>query len=129
MDFKPIGSKVLDLFHAFLTGQGDGKAAVPDEWSLEAVNYEGWRVNVDEGEGKRGWVLLRQSLHDPLLVLNVESEVEGGANKLAQQVLCFLEADAQGLPLDLTALQVTQGLFSNLCLMRSSKKAPDSWVA
>lgn len=26
------------------------------------------RINVDEGGGKRGWVLLRQSLHDPLLV-------------------------------------------------------------
>ena len=29
---------------------------------------QGWRVVVDEGEGRRGWVLLRQSLHDPLLV-------------------------------------------------------------
>lgn len=42
------------------------------------VNHEGWRVNVDEGQGRAGWVLLRQSLHDPLLVLNVESEVECG---------------------------------------------------
>lgn len=25
-----------------------------------------------------GWLLLRASLHDPLLVLNVESELEGG---------------------------------------------------
>ena len=37
-------------------------------WSLDAVNHEGWRVNIDEGGGKRGWALLRQSLHDPLLV-------------------------------------------------------------
>ena len=37
-------------------------------WEMEAENFEGWRVNVDEGEGKRGWLLLRQSLHDPLLV-------------------------------------------------------------
>jgi len=35
---------------------------------LEPVNYEGWRVVVDEQEGRKGWVLLRQSLHDPLLV-------------------------------------------------------------
>jgi len=26
------------------------------------------RINIGEKEGKRGWVLLRQSLHDPLLV-------------------------------------------------------------
>lgn len=25
-------------------------------------------MNIDEGSGKRGWVLMRQSLHDPLLV-------------------------------------------------------------
>jgi len=35
-------------------------------------------VTVDEGEGRMGWLLLRASLHDPLLVLNVESELEGG---------------------------------------------------
>jgi len=45
---------------------------------MEAVNYEGWRVAVDEGNGRRGWLLLRQSLHDPLLVLNVESDMQGG---------------------------------------------------
>lgn len=33
-----------------------------------------------EGDGRRrrGWALLRASLHDPLLVLNVESDVDGG---------------------------------------------------
>lgn len=40
-----------------------------DGWSMEGENFEGWRVNVDEGDGKRGWLLLRQSLHDPLLVV------------------------------------------------------------
>ena len=36
------------------------------------------QVTIDEGDGKMGWLLLRASLHDPLLVLNVESELEGG---------------------------------------------------
>lgn len=36
------------------------------------------QVTVEEGDGKMGWLLLRASLHDPLLVLNVESELEGG---------------------------------------------------
>lgn len=35
-------------------------------------------MTVDEGEGRMGWLLLRASLHDPLLVLNVESELDGG---------------------------------------------------
>lgn len=33
---------------------------------------------MDEGHGKKGWLLLRSSLHDPLLVLNVESDLPGG---------------------------------------------------
>lgn len=51
-----------------------------------------WRLSTESGahfvgagDGKRGWVLLRASLHDPLLVLNVESDVEGGASKIASQ--------------------------------------------
>ena len=35
-------------------------------------------MSVDEGEGKQGWLLLRASLHDPLLVLNVESDKPEG---------------------------------------------------
>ena len=33
---------------------------------------------MDEGEGRFGWLLLRASLHDPLLVLNVETELDDG---------------------------------------------------
>jgi phosphomannomutase len=42
------------------------------------------------GEGRRGWALLRASLHDPLLVINIESEVEGGARTTAAQVSALL---------------------------------------
>lgn len=77
--FKEVGSKVLDSFHAWLKGSAGGRS----NWVLEPVNHEGWRVAVDEGDGKRGWALLRQSLHDPLLVLNVESDVPGGAFMVA----------------------------------------------
>lgn len=47
-------------------------------------------MRVDEGGGKRGWLLLRQSLHDPLLVLNVETEVAGGCAKTALRFKCWL---------------------------------------
>lgn len=36
------------------------------------------QVTVDEGQGRFGWLLLRASLHDPLLVLNVETELDDG---------------------------------------------------
>ena len=73
-DFKSEGDRILSSFHEWVKGGADGASG----WALEKENHEGYRVNVDEGEGKQGWLLLRASLHDPLLVLNVESDVTGG---------------------------------------------------
>ena len=39
--------------------------------SLVSPNYEGVRINFDN-EQVKGWCLLRKSLHDPKLPLNVE---------------------------------------------------------
>ncbi len=75
-DFQAQGAAVLDKFEAWVEAGAGGAGG----WAMEAENWEGWRVAVDEGEGRRGWVLLRSSLHDPLLVLNVESDVPGGAH-------------------------------------------------
>ena len=33
-----------------------------------------------------GWALLRLSLHDPQMPLNIESRKKGGAKEIAQQV-------------------------------------------
>jgi len=61
---------------------------------------------VDEGDGRWGWLLLRQSLHDPLLVLNIESDVAGGAAQIKERVLGFLAGleDAEEA-LDLSTLR------------------------
>ena len=48
-----------------------------------------------------GWFLIRKSLHDPLMPLNVESDVPGGAAKIAAAVKILLEPFDQ---LDLTTL-------------------------
>ncbi len=68
-DFKAYGARVLeDMKEKF--------AAMPG-WTLVEPNYEGVRVscaNADED----GWLLLRMSLHDPVMPLNIESNVEGG---------------------------------------------------
>ena len=69
--YQEEGQRVLQRFHDWL------QSGAPDHWRMEADNEEGWRVAVDEGEGQWGWALLRASLHDPLLVLNVESENAG----------------------------------------------------
>ncbi len=73
-DFKADGQKILAEFHDWVQGGASGA----EGWTLEKENHEGWRVSIEEGKGRRGWALLRASLHDPLLVLNVESDVRGG---------------------------------------------------
>ncbi|MEW5302157.1 MAG: hypothetical protein WDW36_004965 [Sanguina aurantia] len=96
-DFKSVGARVLEGFKGLIDS---GKYP---EWALEEVNHEGWRVSVDEGvAGRKGWLLLRQSLHDPLLVLNVESEVAGGVAAQCQRILAFIKS---GPMIDLAALE------------------------
>ena len=72
--FKEDGKKAVAAFKDWIEGGAGGAST----WKLEPENHEGWRVAVDEGDGNAGWLLLRSSLHDPLLVLNVESDVPNG---------------------------------------------------
>ena len=81
-DFKAYGQKVIDELMAY--------AATKNGWSLEESNFEGVRVNLDKDHGN-GWFLLRLSLHDPLLPLNIESDEVGGAKKIAAELSEFIK--------------------------------------
>ena len=91
-DFKTYGQSVIDELTAY-AGQQPG-------WTLAPSNFEGVRVNLDDEHGN-GWFLLRLSLHDPLLPLNIESNAAGGAKKIAQELAGFLskydKLDAEAL--------------------------------
>ena len=91
-DFKAYGQKVIEDLTAFAQSQTG--------WSLAPNNYEGVRVNLDERHGN-GWFLLRLSLHDPLLPLNIESNSAGGAKQIAAELAAFIRGyeglDAQKL--------------------------------
>ena len=76
---------------------------------METENYEGWRVQVTEENGKRGWCLLRPSIHDPLCVLNIESEMAGGLAKTASELRHFFDQQCADLPLDLSSLHAVVG--------------------
>ena len=80
-DFKTYGQQVIDALTEY--------AAKQTGWSLAPSNYEGVRVNLDEEHGN-GWFLLRLSLHDPLLPLNIESNCEGGAKQIAKELAPFI---------------------------------------
>ena len=81
-DFKPYGQQVIDELTAY--------AETKEGWSLAPSNFEGVRVNLDEAHGN-GWFLLRLSLHDPLLPLNIESNEVGGAKKIAEELAGFIK--------------------------------------
>jgi len=81
-EFKPYGQQVIDELTAY--------AASKEGWSLAPSNYEGVRVNLDEAHGN-GWFLLRLSLHDPLLPLNIESNSVGGAKMIAKELAGFIK--------------------------------------
>lgn len=81
-DFREYGLSVINDFKA-LCEKTEGITVSP-------VNYEGVRVNFNEASGD-GWQLLRMSVHEPLLVLNCESNKDGGVNKMLTFFKAFIE--------------------------------------
>ena len=81
-DFKTYGQMVIDQLKEY--------AKTQKSWALEQENYEGVRVNLNRCNGN-GWFLLRLSLHDPLLPLNIESNSKGGAKKIATHLYQFIK--------------------------------------
>ena len=90
-DFKSYGNKVIEQLQTFVEEQAG--------WQLVPNNYEGIRVACTE---EKGWFLLRLSLHDPVLPLNIESDKVGGVNAINQQLLNFFKTVSQ---LDISALK------------------------
>lgn len=84
-DVAAEGQKITADFKDWL----DAGAGGYSDWLLEAENYEGWRVRIKEESGKEGWLLLRPSLHDPDIVINVESESDGGMKVSIAHLLNF----------------------------------------
>lgn len=58
-------------------------------WEVVAPNYEGIRVRCTAANEK-GWFLLRLSLHDPVMPLNIESETKGGVDVIAKKLKALL---------------------------------------
>ena len=82
VDFQTLGARVIEEFTAYANAR---PALTP-----ATDNHEGIRVNYPSGEGD-GWVLLRMSLHDPILPINAESDVAGGTKLILADVYRFLQ--------------------------------------
>ncbi len=76
-EFRDYGNKIISVMQE--------KVEKEDGWSAEKPNYEGIRVRCGK-ISENGWFLLRMSLHDPLMPLNIESDIEGGVKAIAERL-------------------------------------------
>ncbi len=79
-DFKSHGEYVIEQLKEFASMQAD--------WEIVPNNYEGVRISCPS-ISEDGWFLLRLSLHDPVMPLNIESNVKGGVARIATRLLAF----------------------------------------
>jgi phosphomannomutase len=64
------------------------------EWRLASDNREGVRINFDlDGDMDNAWLLLRLSVNDKVMPLNVESDVPGGARRILTELYELLKND------------------------------------
>ena len=78
-------------------------ANAAENWHIAPDNREGVRISFDlDGGMDNGWFLLRLSVHDPVLPLNVESDVPGGVKTMLKSLMGVLK-NVKGI--DLTPLE------------------------
>ena len=80
-DFRTYGNKVISELEKY-AAQAVGMRIADD-------NREGIRIYFD-AEDEKGWLLLRLSVHDPIMPLNIESDAVGGVRKIAEKFKTFL---------------------------------------
>ncbi len=81
-DFSSYGNKLIEELFAYAKSQSDFNIA-PD-------NHEGIRVSFTDND-LSGWFLVRLSLHDPLIPINIESNCLGGAKTIGKKLYAFLK--------------------------------------
>ncbi len=86
-DFRCRGEGVIAALEAYAKAQ---------DWQIAPDNFEGIRVSFPEGQGQ-GWFLVRLSVHDPILPVNMESAVPGGVALIREKLQTFFQENGQGL--------------------------------
>lgn len=81
-DFRACGEKIIADLTAYAENQ--------EGWQVADDNREGIRVSFDKENGD-GWFLLRLSVHDPIMPLNIESDFKGGVDVIYGKLFEFLK--------------------------------------
>ena len=91
-DFRARGQELIQSLEACAIAKG---------WRIAPDNREGLRVSFPKGEGQ-GWFLVRLSVHDPILPVNLESDAVGGVETIRGKLREFFRENSLGL--DISAL-------------------------
>lgn len=91
-DFRARGQELIQSLEACAVAKG---------WRIAPDNREGLRVSFPKGEGQ-GWFLVRLSVHDPILPVNLESDAVGGVETIRGKLREFFRENSLGL--DISAL-------------------------
>ena len=93
---EPIESKEIRMNIPYVTK----KATRPKPFIIAPDNHEGIRVSFDKNNGN-GWFLLRLSVHDPIMPMNIESNSVGGVETILKKLEGFFkeftELDSSGI--------------------------------
>ncbi len=81
-DFKKYGEEVISRLCEYAENR--------EGWETAPDNYEGVCISLDKEHGD-GRMLLRMSVHDPVLPFNAESNSDGGINKIIGQFADFIK--------------------------------------
>lgn len=81
-DFKSTGNRIINELEEY--------AKTQEGWTLADDSREGVRVSFDKNNGD-GWFLLRLSVHDPIMPLNIESDTFGGVDIILEKLMVFLK--------------------------------------
>lgn len=80
-DTGELGDRILEEVRSYMT-EADG-------FEVIEPNYEGIRAAFSF-EDAEGWFLLRKSLHDPVMPLNIESAQAGGTDRILSELFSLL---------------------------------------
>ncbi len=81
-DFRACGERVIAQLLSYAEERAD--------WHIAPDNREGIRVSFDKENGD-GWFLLRLSVHDPIMPLNIESNSVGGTGVILSHLNEFFK--------------------------------------
>lgn len=81
-DFKSTGNRIIKELEEY--------AETQEGWCVADDSREGVRVSFGKNDGD-GWFLLRLSVHDPIMPLNIESDSQGGVEIILNKLMTFLK--------------------------------------